>query len=92
VPRFAVDQGTRSDGTRKIRPVDHMSWSHSDQRKRSRREMKAQSINGHYEVPERVKHDHLDVLLAVMRLHMLIIGQVCFLPACCLVNVVSLLA
>ena len=38
--------------------------------------MKAQSINGYYEVPECVKHVHLDVLLAVMRLHMLIMGQV----------------
>ena len=26
-PRFGVEQGVRPDGTTKVRPVDHFSWS-----------------------------------------------------------------
>ena len=36
--------------------------------------MKAGSINGHYNMPGAVAHDHLDDLLAAMRLHFELIG------------------
>ena len=75
VPRFGIIQGTRQDGTIKVRPVDHFSWSHGS-RKRSRAEVKADSINGHYNMPGSVAHDHLDDLLASMRLHFELIGDV----------------
>ena len=64
VPRFAVLQGEKPDGTAKVRAVDHMSWSASGptRRKRSRKEVKQASINGMCTVPERFAHDHLDDL------------------------------
>lgn len=94
VPRFAIHQGTRKDGTPKIRPVDHMSWSHAPVkgRKRTRAMMKETSINGHYEMPGAVKHDHLDDLLATMRMHVDLMAEVhgtvshlvcTCLPLCC---------
>ena len=78
VPRFAIVQGLKPDGEKKIRPVDHMSWSHSagKGRKRTRAMVKAGSINGHYSMPEAVHHDHLDDLLATMRMHVELIGEV----------------
>ncbi len=78
VPRFAVEQGVKQDGTKKIRPVDHLSWSCAPNhgRKRSRACTKAESINGHYTMPGEVKHDHLDDLLATMRMHYQLIGKV----------------
>ena len=70
VPRFAVEQGTKADGSKKIRAVDHFSWSAGNQgatkHKRTRKEMKASSVNGIAFVPEKVKHDHLDDLAAAM--------------------------
>ena len=74
VPRFGIIQGTRPDGSIKVRPVDHFSWSHGP-RKRSRAEVKAGSINGHYNMPGSVAHDHLDDLLASMRLHFELISD-----------------
>ena len=52
VPRFAVHQGTRKDGSAKIRPVDHLSWSHEPVkgRKRTKAMMKEASINGHFDM------------------------------------------
>lgn len=88
VPRFAIEQGIRSDGSKKIRPVDHLSWSHAatSGKKRSRAAVKAESINGHYTMPSAVVHDHLDDLLATMRLHFKLIGKASlactFLVAC----------
>ena len=73
MPRFAVVQGTKHDGSMKVRAVDHFSWSAKGQaatgqrkRKRSKNEVKAQSVNGHTLVPEKVTHDHLDDIAAVM--------------------------
>ena len=70
------------DGTKKIRPVDHLSWSCAPNRgrKRSRACAKAESINGHYTMPGEVTHDHLDDLLATMRMHFQLIGKVGGLP------------
>jgi len=70
VPRFGVEQGLKPDGSAKIRAVDHMSWSasHGQKRKRTRGEIKQESINGQCVLPEKVSHDHLDKLLQLLRL------------------------
>ena len=56
-----------------------MSFSHAGGQKRkwSKKEMKADSINGHYQLPFTMKHDHLDDLMAAMRLHRDMFGQAC---------------
>ena len=56
----------REDGKMKIRPVDHFSWSNVASR--SRKRIKLNSVNGMTEVPEAIKHDHLDDLVASMTL------------------------
>ena len=68
VPRFGVEQGLKPDGSTKLRAVDHMSWSPSgpQRRKRTRRQIKEDSINGHCDLPGRVSHDHLDCLLLLL--------------------------
>ena len=68
-----MEQGT------KIRAIDNMSWSARDGRKRTRGEMKVQSVNGHSAVPEKMKHDHLDDLDEYARLfreHLNEVGRV----------------
>ena len=52
MPRFAVAQGWRPNGDVKVRPVDNFSWSSQQgcKRYRTRREVKADSVNGHFEV------------------------------------------
>jgi hypothetical protein len=78
VPRFGVEQGVKQDGTKKVRAVDHFSWSQSSgQKKRRRRDVKSESINGHFTPEMTIKHDHLDDLLAAMRLQHDITGQAC---------------
>ena len=70
VPRFGVAQGIRQDGTKKVRAIDNFSWAPKTMKgKRTRKEMKADSINGHYAVPIDIKHDHLDMLHTAMRCH-----------------------
>ena len=39
-------------------------------------QVKAESLNGHCSVPERVTHDHLDDIAAAMMKFMLIVGMV----------------
>ena len=77
VPRFGVEQGLKADGSKKLRAVDHFSWSYqeSGKRKRAKKEVKAASVNGHYDVPCAVEHDHLDQLLAALRMHMEVVGE-----------------
>ena len=71
VPRFGITQGG------KVRAVDHFSWSHAPKcRKRKRAEIKYRSVNGHYEPDEDMKHDHLDDLVASMKLHYAMTSQV----------------
>ena len=62
VPRFAVELGTKEDGSRKLRAVDHMSWAarSTSGGKRKRSEAKKWSTNGCTSIPERIRHDHLD--------------------------------
>ena len=75
-PRFGVEQGVRPDGTLKLRAVDHFSWSHANGlRKRKRRDVKWASINGHFTPGVELKHDHLDDLLAAMKLQFESTGQ-----------------
>ena len=64
-----MEQGLEPDGSVKIRAVDHMSWSASrgQKRKRSRKQIKEQSINGHSVLPDKVSHDHLDGSLQLLR-------------------------
>ena len=78
VPRFGVEQGLKPDGSVKIRAVDHMSWSASQgqKRKRSRKQIKEQSINGHCELPAKVSHDHLDGMLQLLRVVFALTGAV----------------
>ena len=58
-PRFGVEQGVKPDGSVKVRPVDHFSWSATTQ---SRNKRKRDSVNGHTQVQEKMHHDHLDDL------------------------------
>lgn len=55
-PRFSVEQGTKSDGSLKIRAIDNMSWcakAECDASIRlSKKRLKEGSINGHCEMPE----------------------------------------
>ena len=78
MPRFGIDQGCKPDGTKKVRAVDHFSWSCAKKGgKRKRSEMKADSINGHYEPDTEMKHDHLDDLLESARFHYELLTEVC---------------
>ena len=75
-PRFGVVQGVRPDGTTKLRAVDHFSWSCAGGRKkRKRREIKCNSVNGHFTPSAKIEHDHLDDLLAAMKLQFEATGQ-----------------
>ena len=58
-PRFGVVQ-SKTDGSAKLRPVDHFSWAACRKRKRD-------SVNGCTYPSEKLKHDTLDVLAAAMR-------------------------
>ena len=95
VPRFAVEQGVKQDGSVKIRAVDHFSWSAPSAEKvgakRTRREVKAESVNGHYSLVDDLPHDHLDVLLAAMRLHVETFGSVSLPKGGIPVNIVAVL-
>jgi hypothetical protein len=85
VPRFAVEQGVDEFGEPKIRAVDNMSWSGCRQtgKKRTRKEIKARSVNGFSRCPEKVKHDHLDEFMLCMRRFMGKSGKVC---TCCMLQ------
>ena len=49
---------TRPDGSKKVRAVDHMSWSAFGGKKDD-------SVNGHVAPTEKLKHDCLDALAGV---------------------------
>ena len=78
-PRFAVVQGEHEDGRPKIRPVDHFSWSAPLGGKRKRlgkKAMKAESVNGHTAIPEKLHYDHIDDFIFVIQAF-LQFGKVC---------------
>ena len=70
-PRFGVRQ-EKADGSTKIRPVDHFSWSAAG---RSKRQQKPDSINGHTSVAEHIRHDTLDELWAAMCTFVKYVGE-----------------
>ena len=75
-PRFGVPQ-EKADGSIKVRPVDHFSWSAAQgSKKRSRAEAKEPSINGHTMCPEQMRHDHLDDLANAARMWKQVSGKV----------------
>lgn len=85
VPRFSVVQGTRANGVPKVRPVDHFSWSsRAGGKKRTRAATKADSVNGHFDMPSTVSHDHLDDLMEAMRTFYALGRKVCLLLRCVL--------
>ena len=69
-PRFAAVQGVLSDGSPRIRAVDHLSWSAAEGRsyKRSRAEVRTDSVNGHSHIPIQIRHDHIDDLCQALRM------------------------
>ena len=71
-PRFSVEQGVREDGTKKIRAVDNFSWANAPGGPKKR---KLESVNGHTALPEKLKHDHIDDLLAAVKLFMTCVGM-----------------
>jgi len=92
-PRFGVAQGIKPDGSEKVRAVDHFSWSHSNgQKKRKRRVVKSDSVNGHFIAEMAIKHDHLDDLLAAMRLEHEATGQVRTLLCGCALSLFAVLS
>ncbi len=58
-----ICQCGRVDGTIKVRPVDHFSWSAAG---RSAKKRKLGSVNGQTEVLEALSHNHLDDLVEAM--------------------------
>ncbi len=79
VPRFAVEQGVKPNGEVKIRAVDNFSWSAAPagQKRRLKGDVKVASINGHYQVPCELTHDHIDDLHAAMALHYHMFDEAC---------------
>ena len=70
-PRFAVVQGEHEDGRPKVRPVDHFSWSAPPEgttKREGKRKMKQNSVNGRTKMPEKIKYDHVDDLIAMAEL------------------------
>ena len=69
VPRFGVVQGMKKDGSVKVRAVDNFSWSAPcpGGERLTRKQSKATSLNGCTHIPEVIKHDHIDDLVAVLR-------------------------
>ena len=65
-PRFGVEQ-VNEDGTIKLRPVDHMSWSPGEgMEEPSKKELKRGSVNGYTCPQEKMRPDTLDKFIAVL--------------------------
>ena len=80
-PRFAVEQ-SKPDGSVKLRAVDNFSWAAcwrgdaAAAARPSMKERKEHSVNGHVMPEEKMKHDTLDELCAVMSLFVELTGKV----------------
>ena len=77
-PRFGVAQA-REDGSVKVRPVDNMSWGPADRaavgaQRPSKKARKVQSVNGFVAPGEKMHHDTVDTLAAMLRQFVLIVG------------------
>ena len=67
----------KPDGTAKVRAVDHFSWSYAHGRKKRRRkDVKSESVNGHFSRGKSIRHDHLDDLHAASKLLFEVVGEV----------------
>ena len=80
-PRFGVEQ-IKDDGSTRVRPIDHLSWSPSTmtgevtEGRPTKKARKEASVNGHTAASEKMRHDTLDALTLVMRLHVEMMGSV----------------
>ena len=65
-PRFGVEQ-VREDGSIKMRPIDHLSWSPGDEAEApSKKEIKHESVNGYTIPQEKMRPDTLDKFITVL--------------------------
>ena len=85
-PRFGVEQ-VKEDGTTKLRPVDHLSWSPGDAEEApTKKDIKRESVNGYTIPQEKMRPDTLDKFIAVLTSFVMTVGcipglfQVSFVP------------
>ena len=71
--RFGVEQGLKPCGKVKVRAVDNMSWESSDAPRKSRKRT-MQSVNGCSEIPEKMRHHHIDDLAIAIRMFIGLMG------------------
>ena len=76
-PRFSVEQ-EKEDGSVKVRPIDNFSWCAPEQTygRQTAAQKRAGSVNGHSTAHEKLQHDHLDKLAAMVRHGLERTGQV----------------
>ena len=73
-PRFGVEQ-LKEDGSKKLRPVDHMSWSPGEpELKQTKKQLKANSINGYTWPQEKMRPDTLDKFIGVLKTFVAVVG------------------
>ena len=65
-----MEQGTRADGSTKVRAIDHMSWSVAPDgvgAYHTRKKQGQHSVNWCTVLPESIHHDHIDLLMIVVK-------------------------
>ena len=73
-PRFGVEQ-LKEDGSKKVTPVDHMSWSPGEpELKQTKKQLKANSINGYTWPQEKMRPDTLDKFISVLKTFVAVVG------------------
>jgi len=73
-PRFGVEQ-VKEDGTTKLRPVDHLSWSPGDAEEApTKKDIKRESVNGYTIPQEKMRPDTLDKFIAVLTSFVMTVG------------------
>ena len=73
-PRFSVEQ-EKVDGTKKVRPIDHFSWSGGHGGRASKHRRKEESVNGYTFPKEKLKTQTLDYLWAAMAIFVQTLGE-----------------
>ena len=73
-PRFGVEQ-VKEDGSFKVRPIDHFSWSGGHVGRASKQRRKEESVNGYTFPQEKMKTQTLDFLWAAMATFVQILGE-----------------